>query len=257
MFKQSYYSDIGVKRKSNQDSLALVKAETNFGEVLLAAVCDGMGGYSMGELASKHCIQTLVSWFKKRFPIILYENGDRMEEKIHGELFSLIRQMNMDLVLYGRRHQQNLGSTLTALIFVKEKYYCVHVGDSRAYEIGKKIRQITDDQSMVAEEVRKGILTAEEAKKDKRKNLLTQSVGITMNVEPLFYSGNIVAGNIYLLCSDGFWHLINEDDIRRYLNPEDIIDNRMFRTHLNYLTQQVMDRGEKDNITSVGALFTE
>ena len=256
MFKQSYYTDIGVKRKSNQDSLALVKAQTNFGEVLLAAVCDGMGGYSMGELTSKYCIQTLVAWYKKRFPEILYREKNQMENRIHDELFSLIRQMNMDLVLYGRKHHENLGSTLTCLIFADGRYYCVHVGDSRAYEIGRMIRQITDDQSMVAEEVRKGILTEEEARTDRRKNLLTHSIGITMDIKPLFYSGTMVKNTLYLLCSDGFWHLVREGDIRRYLDPSSIEDNTMLRMHLNYLTQQMMDRGEKDNITVVSAIYS-
>ena len=67
-FIQSYYTDIGVKRTTNQDSLALIKAETDFGDVLLACVCDGMGGHSAGELASKYCVQQIADWFRTSFP---------------------------------------------------------------------------------------------------------------------------------------------------------------------------------------------
>ena len=69
---QSYYTDIGTKRESNQDSVTLIKANTVFGEVLLAVICDGMGGYSEGEIASKYCVTEMNQWFKREFPKILY-----------------------------------------------------------------------------------------------------------------------------------------------------------------------------------------
>ena len=254
MFKQSYFSDVGSKRKSNQDSLALVKANTNYGEVLLATVCDGMGGHSMGELASKHCVTSLCGWFKKNLPILLYEKSDDFDESIKRELFDLVRQINLELVIYGRQTGTELGSTLTAMLFIRDKYYCVHVGDSRCYEIGYAIRQITEDQSLLAEEVRQGVITEAEAKADKRKNLLLESVGITTDVNPLFYCGDIKKGTLYLICSDGLWHQLQEKDMQRYLDSANIQDNRTLRMHLSYLTNMVMERGEKDNITSIGII---
>ena len=69
---QSFCSDIGSKRKTNQDSLAILKAETAYGDILLAVMCDGMGGHSEGELASKFCVTEMAEWFRKAFPDILY-----------------------------------------------------------------------------------------------------------------------------------------------------------------------------------------
>lgn len=250
---QSYYTDIGVKRKTNQDSLALLKADTDFGEVLFAVICDGMGGHQSGELASKTIIKRCERWFKIEFPALLY-NGLGFEV-LKANLSRLINECNRDLVRYGERHGIEMGSTMTAYLFVQNRYFAAHVGDSRCYEISKiGVQQLTEDHSMLADAVRKGKMTLEEAKKDRRKNILTECVGITNRINIAFYTGEVKTNCSYLLCTDGFWHKTTDYDFVRYLAAEQIEDNKMLRMHLNYLVEQVKLNGEKDNISAIGII---
>lgn len=256
-FIQSYYTDIGTTREKNQDSLALIKANTDFGEVLLAIICDGMGGHSVGELASKYCVERVSSWFKGRFPELLYDMFS--DEIIEEQLRSLVTKINRKLSNYGAAYQMKLGSTLTCCLFCKGKYYIAHIGDSRCYLISDNgARQLTRDHSLAAAEVEKGKLTPEEAKKDKRKNILYESVGITDEVNMEFYTGANISGQSFMLCSDGLWHCLSEEEITRYMSAKVIKDNKMMRMHLNYLVEQVKMRGERDNISAIGVIpFTE
>ena len=252
IYLQSYYTDIGTSRKTNQDSLALVKAQTDLGEVLLAAVCDGMGGHAAGELASKYCVKRLCAWFRQRFPVLLYDGRD-LSGLLQEELSALVREVNERLASYGDREKLGMGSTLTAFLFASDAYYAIHVGDSRGCEITEGVRQITKDQSVVAEKVRQGLLTEEEARHQKN-NVLLESVGVTHTVHPEFYSGRVVPDCCYLLCSDGFWHHLKQEEYVRYLDGRQLRDNRQIRMHLNFLTETVKSRGERDNISCVAVI---
>lgn len=252
-YYQSYYTDIGTSRESNQDSVTLVKADTAFGEVLLSVICDGMGGYSEGEIASKYCVTEMNQWFKREFPKILY--NDFSWDSLKNSWNTLILKMNQDLVDYARKQDIKVGSTLTAFLFFGDSYYAVHVGDSRGYEIGKEIQQITVDQTVdsLLKQIKIGGMSESKInnlKKNRKK--LTESIGITPNCNMLFYTGRVKPNAIYLLCTDGFWHLLEEGDLRRYLDSSSINNNKQIRMHLNFLVEQVKQRGERDNITAIG-----
>lgn len=247
---QSYYTDIGIKRKSNQDSLAMLKADTEYGEVLLAVLCDGMGGYQFGELASKTCVKRFVKWFKEEFPILLYE--EMTFEALKREWTKIVRECNEVLVKYGERTNSELGSTLTAFLFVDDVYYAVQVGDSRGYVINEGVRQITRDHSLLAAEIEKGTITKEEARNDKRINILLECVGITRGINMDFYTGQVFPNSTFLLCSDGLWHKIAEEEMQHYLSGSYMKDNKVMRMHLNFLVETAKDRGEKDNISAIG-----
>jgi len=251
-FIQSYYTDVGIKRKCNQDSLALIKADTDFGEVLLAIICDGMGGHQSGELASKVCIKNFSKWFKTKLPHLLYTGLNY--EWLKDEWHDLICDTNASLVRKKEESGVEMGSTATAFLFVKGKYYAVHVGDCRGYEITNKVRQITKDHSLVALKVEQGLLTREEAKSDKRANILLESIGITKSVNMEFYTGDIQSSSSFLICTDGLWHQLKENEIERYLSKGQITNNKMLRMHLNFLTETVKNRGEKDNISAIGVI---
>ena len=254
-FIQSYYTDIGATRKSNQDSLTLLKAETDYGEVLLAVVCDGMGGHQLGELASKLCVKRFSRWFKTKFPQLLYAGFGY--EELKNEWHSLISEMNQSLVNYGKENQMELGSTITAFLFCQDSYYAVQVGDSRGYKIDNEVRQITRDHSLIALEVEKGLLSKEAAKNDKRANILVESVGITNNINMDFHTGVVEPYSCFLLCTDGFWHQLDEAELGRYISGTQIKDNKMMRIHLNFLADTVIRRGEGDNISAIGVISVE
>lgn len=250
---QSYFTDIGIKRRTNQDGLMLLKADTDFDQILLAVICDGMGGHQLGELASKTIIRKFEAWFKLEFPFLLY-NGLNFE-LLRENWDRLIRECNQLLVSYGEQHRIELGSTLTAFLFTDNRYYAAHVGDSRGYEISSdQIIQLTEDHSLLADAIRKGHMTWQEAQRDKRKNILLECVGITKSIHIDFYTGEIKKNHAYILCTDGFWHKITRKELMHYLSGNQFKDNKMLRMHLNYLVEQVKQRRERDNISVIGVV---
>lgn len=107
------------------------------------------------------------------------------------------------------------------------------VGDTRAYELGTVITQLTEDQSYVAREVKRGNMTPEQARIDSRRNVLLQCIGASAQVMPEIKRGMIKSGNSYLLCSDGFRHELTEDEMLRAVNTGDISDSTAI-THVTY-----------------------
>lgn len=249
-FLQSYFTDIGIKRKTNQDSLGLFKADTDKGEVLLAIVCDGMGGYQSGELASKVIVEAFEKWFKLELPKLIYNTF--YSSTIVNQWTSIINTCNDSLVRHGRRKKIEMGSTLTVGLFFEGKYYIAHVGDSRAYILSDNyVKKLTIDQSLVADAVRNGKMTEEEASKDKRRNVLTECIGITTTVSPLFFEGIIKGKESFIICSDGFWHNLSDEELGRYLSGKQFQSNKMIRMHLNFLVELDKQRMEKDNISVI------
>jgi serine/threonine protein phosphatase PrpC len=244
----SAVTDVGIVKKTNQDSLTLKIAHTNFGILSMAVVCDGLGGLSMGEVASGNLVMAFDKWFKANY---YRDDINWNEDFIRKEWETLVFDMNKKIIEYGNNNGCKLGTTVTAAMFVNDRFYCIHVGDSRLYEIDKAVAQLTKDQTVVAREVEQGILTPEQALTDSRRNVLLQCVGVTQTLMPQFISGNVKQCATYLLCSDGFRHEINDREIYdmcRYIKgrtPEEIQGN------LSRLIELDKSRGERDNISAI------
>lgn len=251
---QACFSDQGAVRASNQDSIALIRADFGKNEVLLAVLADGMGGYAGGELASKYCVTELASWFRIRFPEILTVCGDSWREYAKGELEALFQVINHRLVELGNVKGGSPGSTLTAVLLAGEQFLVIHIGDSRAYLLADTAVQITADHSLVAAEVAKGVLTPEQAKADRRRNILVQCMGISEDLYPDIKFGEICPGQGLLLCSDGFWHEMTEPDLLSVLKCSHDPSGEELTGRLSALTNLVIERGERDNISSIAVL---
>lgn len=251
---QACFSDQGTVRGSNQDSIALIRADFGKIEVLLAVLADGMGGYAGGELASKYCVTELASWFRLRFPEILTVCGDSWREYARGELEALFQVINHHLVELGNAKGGSPGSTLTAVLLVGEQFLVLHIGDSRAYLLADSAVQITADHSLVAAEVAKGVLTPEQAKTDRRRNILVQCMGISEDLIPDVKFGELCPGQGLLLCSDGFWHEMTEPDLLSVLECSHDPSGEELTGRLSSLTGLVIERGERDNISSIAVL---
>lgn len=240
-------TDIGISKNTNQDSLLVKHAKTDIGEVLMAIVCDGMGGLSKGELASATVIRAFSDWFDNELPFEL-ENTDM---QIIGSKWSLmLKDLNVKISEYGDEIGSSLGTTFSGILFVEDKYVLVHVGDSRIYHIGSSLNQLTTDQTFVAREISRGNMTPEQAKTDKRRNLLLQCVGASKVVEPQIICGNTDKG-AYMLCSDGFRHEISEAEIYESLNPVNLMNKEAMHSNVKYLIEQNKQRHERDNISVI------
>lgn len=239
-------TDIGISKDTNQDSVLIKHARVEGEEVLLAVVCDGMGGLAKGELASATVIRTFSKWFDEELPYEL-ENVDM--QVIGAKWSLLLKELNARILEYSKNNGiEGVGTTFSGILFVGDRYVIGHVGDTRIYHIGASLTQLTTDQTFVAREISRGTMTAEQAKTDKRRNLLLQCIGASKVVEPQIICGNTEKG-AYMLCSDGFRHEITEQEIYESLNPINLMNKDAMHNNAKYLIEQVKSREEKDNIT--------
>lgn len=249
-FRAVYNTDVGIKKKTNQDSLAIKIVETAQGEALFSLVCDGMGGLAKGELASKEVICAFCDWFDNEF-VEMADSGSFSEETLKYQWMRLTIEMNEKIKAYGEHNGIMLGTTLSAILMYMGRYYIVHVGDSRIYQITTEAEQITADQTLVAREVAAGRLTPEQAETDSRRSVLLQCVGASPVVEPDFIVGNIQMGASYMLCSDGFRHKISDGEIVDRLGPGSCRTEGEMENGCQFLTELVKYRKETDNVTVV------
>lgn len=240
-------TDIGISKNVNQDSLLIKHATYSNVEVLMAIVCDGMGGLSKGELASATVIRAFSSWFETD---LSHELENLNMEVIGGKWSLMLKDLNVRILEYSKTIGESMGTTFTGLLFVDNDYLIVHVGDSRAYHIGTSLKQLTDDQTFVAREISKGTMTVQQAKSDKRRNLLLQCVGASKVIEPQVIYGKTQKG-AYMLCSDGFRNEITESEIYKLLNPKKIKNKNKMHRNIRHLINKVKSREEKDNITAL------
>ena len=255
-FIEGYISEKGNVRKSNQDSLFVIKAVKGAETILFAGVCDGMGGYQFGEVASKECTCSMVNWFRNSLPELFSGRDAKWKERVYRQWEELIQQVNKRLVDFGKRTGSSPGTTISCLLFVGDEFMAANVGDSRCYAISDSVTQITRDQSMVADRVRKGLITQEEGKNANYRNILLQCVGVNDDVEPDYYFGKIEPEMSFVICSDGFWHLIEDADLIKRLQSRSIYNKMVLQQNLTELTNMAMERGERDNVSVVGITVT-
>ncbi len=240
-------TDKGIKKNTNQDSLAIKVADTSIGKVTFALICDGMGGLQQGEVASANLTLAFNEWFENSLPRLIQRGLE--DYKISQEWDWIIQKENKRILIYGQQQGIHLGTTIVAALFTDSRYYILNIGDSRAYEIKEKVTLLTQDQTVVENEFRKGLLTREQADNDPRRSVLLQCVGAIQNVYPEMTYGETKKDAVYMLCSDGFRHVISNDEIYQYLRPEVLTSKEIMKKHGDLLIELNKSRLEEDNIT--------
>lgn len=238
-------SDIGISKSTNQDSVLIRHAASAQGELVLAVVCDGMGGLAKGELASATVIRAFSQWFDTE---LLRTPGSLDMQAIGARWTQLLQQLNEQIADHGSKIGVAMGTTFSGILLANDRYVIAQVGDSRIYHVGSALRQLTTDQSFVAREVSRGNMTPEQAKVDKRRNLLLQCVGASKTVVPQILCGAVEPGT-YVLCSDGFVHELQEWEIYETLCPQSLGDREDMHAKARRLIDLVKARMEKDNIS--------
>lgn len=250
----SYYTDVGNVKKVNQDSLSVKVVNSPRGKIVFAIVCDGMGGLEQGELASKEVVMAFNNWFAVQFAKDVAANT--FSPEIALEQWKEVTEiMNSRLGEYAVQQGMMMGTTVSILLVYRGEYFIFHIGDSRIYQIAKSVTRITQDQTLVAQEIRMGRLTEEQAKVDPRRSILLQCVGASGEIIPQFETGVVTEDTTFLLSSDGFVHLISESEIYEYFHPEVLTDKEHIARNCELTTKLVMGRGERDNITVVAVVF--
>lgn len=241
-------SDRGTVKKINQDSALYKQASTGNGDLMLAAVCDGMGGLRNGEVASGEMIKALAAWFDNYLPLLV--KGGITDEVLVESLNRLITDEDERITEYGEENGE-CGTTLAAVVAYGGKYLCVNVGDSRVYRITTNgILQLTHDQTVVQYLIDSGRITREQAETHPDRNILLQCVGAGGDVVPEYGIGEYEKGDVFLVCSDGFRHRLVEEEMMRLFGAGTDTEKKLMAA-AERAVEVNMQRKERDNITVV------
>mgnify|MGYP002857239634 CR=1 FL=1 len=228
-------SDIGKLRQQNQDYI--FSSEIPVGPLPnLFIVADGMGGYKGGEFASKCAVETLV--------------GEVNLSQARGSVRILRDAINVanSKVRYIAGSDENyrgMGTTLVVAVFEKESMIVANVGDSRLYRIGKDIRQITMDHSLVEEMVRMGQIERTDARLHPDKNIITRAIGVLDVVDIDFFEvEDLHVGDMILMCSDGLCNMVEDTEIAGIVRSGGTLEEKA-----NRLITAANLNGGRDNIS--------
>lgn len=247
-FLISAYSDTGLRKKTNQDAVLVQTAKAGEKPVALCVVCDGMGGLEKGELASAVLIRRFAQWFQEECPALL-KNGF-VQEKLYEQWNQLVQEQGKLIWDYGTKYGIRCGTTCVSVLLYKNRYYCMNIGDSRAYLINDRVQLITKDQTFVQREMDMGRLTPEQAKVHPQRSVLLQCVGASELIIPDFYSEGLDKQDVIMLCSDGFRHEISEDEFYQSFRPEVLNTEEQMTESIKNLVELNKQRKEQDNITA-------
>lgn len=203
-------TDLGCVRSNNEDSFGYDPACGVY------VVCDGMGGQAAGEVASKLAVDTVLEYFRRHSPQGDFpqvgENFDDISPDANA-LASAVQAAGIRIFDEGQRHpeRQGMGTTIAAMLVREGKASIAHVGDSRVYLLrDRQIQQLTMDHSLVMEQVRRGLMTVEEAEHSSIQNIITRALGSEQNAEPDVQEVAVSPADTFLLATDGLTKLVKE-----------------------------------------------
>ena len=248
-FRYYLKSDKGGFRENNQDSAYARSIRTSKGHAFLGIVCDGMGGLSHGELASKTVADAFAEWFEQEFRYIMYD-GD-ISQAVFVQWSQIVTSVNSELRRISGEMGCQMGTTLSVVLLFSGRYYSAQIGDSRVYLMsGEDICQITRDHSLVADMAQKGLMTENEINSSSNRNVLTRCLGVMESVSADYYSGEIVKNDSFLLCSDGLYSGLSCVQMAGLLGGAPFHKGNI-RHRVDSAVNRRITGGEKDNITAL------
>lgn len=234
-------TDIGMKRKTNQDSICLVP------EFNLFCVADGMGGHNGGDIASQMSVKLIPEYIKKHHP-----------SDIAKLLNDCIIYINKQIYDYGQANLElkGMGTTITGLMIENGQAVIMNVGDSRTYMINKnRLFQLTRDHSLVQEKINLGIYSREEGHRDPQKNVLVRTVGFEPHLEVDTLKYKLAKNDMFLICSDGLHGKISDEDIiftiNKFVPNPALADQYTLDCLVKELVRQANANGGNDNISVI------
>ena len=228
--KYTALTDVGKKRSLNEDAY--------IADGKLFAVADGMGGHRAGEVASSLALEALAFALSKRAKDTLEE---QLEEAVQRANKTVHDKAVRDL------DRRGMGTTLTVAVPKSGKLYIGHVGDSRLYRMRDgKLIQLTRDHSLVAQMVESGHLKPEEAEIHPQRSVITRAVGGDNDIKVDIIVEEMLAGDKFLLCTDGLNTMLSDEDITEVLR-----DKKDLEEACRELVAWANDKGGNDNITVI------
>ena len=177
--------------------------------------------------------------------------GAGNREEVRKSFMKKLHELNSLLLNYSLKNNLKLGTTLTAMLVIYDNVTIFQVGDSRVYKFKDNIEILTKDQTFVAREVERGNITLEEAKRHPRRNVLLQCVGASPNMQPVITESVLEKDTVYMLCSDGMYHELTDDEFYEFFNPVVNINEKVMNENCKAAVELVKNRMEKDNISVI------
>lgn len=233
-------TDVGRKREHNEDNMAYVIPKDPMAMMhkgALFIVADGMGGHAAGEVASEIAVDTVSNAY--------YQDDN---DDVPTTLLNSIRRANAAIHQRAAENmlRSGMGTTCVATVLRGNVAYVANVGDSRAYLIrNARMRQVSQDHSWVAEQVRAGLLTEEQARTHAQRNVITRSLGTQTDVEIDIFREVLEEGDTLVLCSDGLSGFISEEDLQR------TVEQFVPQESVYHLVERANENGGGDNITAI------
>lgn len=243
----STYSDSGRVRLNNEDSHLAIgpwQEPALSRKTCIFAVADGMGGHASGEVASRLAADSLRTWLEKR-------SSDELTIPLIEAAFAEANSSIFQASTEGET-TKGMGTTLTSAFVNAGNVYIGHVGDSRAYLFrNQELRQLTRDHTLVAEQIRLGNITPEQAAKHPARHILSRAMGVRefLSVDTILVEA--LVNDILFLCSDGIYGMISDEDIKQILVTTPI------HKAAKILVMEANKAGGQDNSTAVVIQFTE
>jgi PPM family protein phosphatase len=239
-------TDVGRKRNHNEDSFLIDD------ELQLYVVADGMGGHAGGGTASRIAVETIDKELRRsrdgrENPFV--STANLQDSLIPEALRSAVEKACLAIYTAAQEDPRlsGMGTTVISLVVKDDQAFFAHVGDSRAYLIrGELIQQISEDHSLVNEQIKAGMITPEEAKHSRYKNIITRSVGFEEEVQVDVMGVISEPNDIFLLCSDGLANMLEDKEIH-----ELVLGTPNFQDVPQRLIDMANERGGDDNITVI------
>ena len=238
-------TDIGKARSINQDSYAVEVLEDAETGILL--VCDGMGGVKGGEIASSIAVRTIMDSLRVKL------KPKMSRQNIKNALEEAIKRANSNIVSRALEEHEllGMGTTCVCAIVCDNNITLANVGDSRAYVIeNEKLRQVTEDHSLVNDMVKAGEISPQEALMHPKKNIITRALGVDEDIEIDYFNVDVKDDMYVILCSDGLTNEVSDIEI-----CYEVVNSITEKDACEALKDIANKRGGHDNITIVVAAF--
>jgi len=238
-------TDVGRKRNHNEDSYLVDE------ELQLFVVADGMGGHAGGGTASRIAVETIDREMRgaRSNPENPFKvDADLQDSPLPEFLRNAVEKACMEIFRSAQEDPRlaGMGTTVIALCTRNDHALFAHVGDSRAYLVrGDLIQQVSEDHSLVNEQIKAGMITPEEAKHSRYKNIITRSVGFEEEVQVDVMGLVTQPNDFFILCSDGLANLVDDKEIR------EVVLNNELKDAPAKLIALANERGGDDNITVI------
>jgi PPM family protein phosphatase len=228
-------TDQGARRSNNEDAFIIMPQRS------CCAVADGMGGAAAGEVASATFIETVSTIFSPAMPSKDDDLSNLVKEAFMRGNDRIIRSAAE------RPEYRGMGCTAEVIAFGDERYTVGHVGDSRTYLFRKgELRQLTKDHSLVQQQVDRGLISPQEARRHGMKNIILRALGMDQSLSLDMIRGRLLPQDTFLLCSDGLTDMVDDEEIRTILATAASLSEKV-----DTLLDHALKAGGKDNVTVV------